>query len=192
MPASWLTDRPAEIVESDGIALQRSNGVDVNELVEAVNDSLEHLRPWMPWAQQPATRESIGAFLHDSDAAWSEGREFQFAIRGDRDLRPDALIGFCGLHNRVGVGALEIGYWVRVGSTRRGVATRAAASLTRSALALDGITRVEIHCDAANARSAAIPPRLGYWLDRVVVQPPEAPGETDRDLIWVIDREVPI
>ena len=45
-----------------------------------------------------------------------------------------------------------------------------------------------IVCDEANVRSAAIPKRLGYTLDRVETRPPEAPGETGRMQIWVRDR----
>jgi RimJ/RimL family protein N-acetyltransferase len=95
------------------------------------------------------------------------------------------------LHDRVGAGGLEIGYWVHVGCTGRGVATVAAAALTRAALALDGVARVEIRCDAANLRSAAIPRRIGFRLDRVEVRSPEEPGETDHHLIWVTESAIP-
>ena len=47
-----------------------------------------------------------------------------------------------------------------------------------------------IVCDEANLRSAAVPQRLGYTLDRVEARAPEAPGETGRMQIWVKDREV--
>jgi RimJ/RimL family protein N-acetyltransferase len=183
-PGSWLHARPAERIEAGGIALQRAGAPDTDEVVEAVNESLEHLRPWMPWARQPATPQSIGDFLGKAGRDWDAGREFQFAVRGPRGDRAHAVIGFIGLHDRVGPGGLEIGYWVHVDCTRRGVATMAAAALTRSALGLGGVSRVEIHCDAANTRSAAIPAKLGFRLDRVVSRSAEAPGETGRLMIW--------
>ncbi len=146
----------------------------------------------MPWAQVPADVASIGAFLRQADVSWEEGREFQFAVHADSRgadeggaelVRP--IIGYCGLHDRLGAGALEIGYWVRSSHTGRGVATAAAAALIRAALAVDGVERVEIHCDAANTKSSAIPPKLGYRLDRIDRRPPEAPGETDQHMVWV-------
>ena len=87
-----------------------------------------------------------------------------------------------------GAGALEIGYWVRVGHLGRGVATAAAGTLTIAALALPEVERVEIRCDAANVRSAAIPPKLGYRLDRIRRRPPTTPGETDEHMVWVRRR----
>jgi RimJ/RimL family protein N-acetyltransferase len=180
-----LTERPAESIRSAAVTLHRAGAEDLDELVEAVNDSRMALRPWMPWAQVPATPESIGNFLEQADRDWERGREFQFTIRGRRGAEPEALIGSCGLHDRVGVGGLEIGYWVRSDCTGRGVATSAASALTAAALGLDGVARVEIRCDAANVRSAAIPPKLGFRLDRIEARPPTAPGETDRHMIWL-------
>ena len=53
---------------------------------------------------------------------------------------------------------------------------------------LPGVNRVEIHCDAANAGSAAVARRLGYRLDRIEEWRPEAPGESGRLMIWVRER----
>lgn len=98
------------------------------------------------------------------------------------------VIGCCGLHARIGTGALEIGYWVRIGYLQRGVATAAAGALTDAALALSEVDRVEIRCGVANSRSASIPPKLGYRMDRIQHRPPTTPGETDQHMIWVLDR----
>jgi RimJ/RimL family protein N-acetyltransferase len=45
--------------------------------------------------------------------------------------------------------------------------------------------RVEIHCDEANVRSAAVPRRLGYRLDRIEDDRVSAPGDLGRSMIWV-------
>jgi RimJ/RimL family protein N-acetyltransferase len=71
------------------------------------------------------------------------------------------IIGCCGLDARVGVGGLEIGYWVHLDHIGRGGATAVAGGLTDAAFRLRGVDRVEFHCDAANLRSAGIPPKLG-------------------------------
>lgn len=183
--AGWLDEHPPELIEMGDRVLVRMTPHHGPALVTAVNASLGHLRPWMPWAQEPATSESIGTFLGNADSQWDSFEEFQYLIR---QTPAGPVIGCCGLHTRVGVGALEIGYWVHVDHIGRGVATAAAGGLTDAALRLRRVERVEIRCDAANARSAAIPSKLGYRLDRIEARPPTTPGETDAHMVWVRDR----
>ena len=90
---------------------------------------------------------------------------------------------------RLGPGALEIGYWLRAGGHRPGHRDRRGARRSptpRSPLA--GVDRVEIHCDEANIRSAAVPRRLGYRLDRIETDTISAPGDLGRSMIWVTRR----
>lgn len=186
----WLSDRPPERIRSGDLRLERSRAGHLDDLLAAVNASRDELRTWMPWAQDPSSMASIGAFLNQAERDWDGGREFQFAMLTGRpdgrpDGRPSGLVGYCGLHARIGRGALEIGYWVRSDCSGHGIAAAAARELTCSALVLEGVDRVEIHCDATNGRSAAIPPRLGFRLDRIEPHPPEAPGQSGRLLVWV-------
>jgi hypothetical protein len=66
------------------------------------------------------------------------------------------------------------------------VVLRRVRAMTRVALALPGAHRAEIHCDQANAASAAIARKLGYRLDRVERCQPGAPGESGRLMVWVM------
>lgn len=179
---AWLDQRPPEQMDAGYFHLTRVTPDDAPALIDAVNASLSHLRPWMPWAQNPATPESIGTFLRGADLQWDGFREFQFVIR---EAPSGPIIGCCGLHTRLGVGALEIGYWVHVDHVGRGVATAGAGALTVAALGLRSVGRVEIHCDAANLRSAAVPAKLGYRLERTEPRPPTTPGETEDQMVWV-------
>lgn len=45
-------------------------------MVEAVNESLAHLGPWMSWVQAPATEVSIGTFLAGAVADFEDGSNF--------------------------------------------------------------------------------------------------------------------
>jgi RimJ/RimL family protein N-acetyltransferase len=188
---TWLDDEPPDAITIGDLTLERLSPARLEELVDAVNSSLDELRPWMPWAQTPATAASIGEFLERADAGWAARTEFQFGMVVGRPGARGWLWGCCGLHDRVGAGGLEIGYWVRTDVAGQGLATAAAGELARTALGLDGVGRVEIHCDETNVRSAAVPPKLGFRLDRVDDRPPEAPGERGRRMIWVRTREDP-
>lgn len=74
-------------------------------------------------------------------------------------------------------------------STGRGYGTAAARALTTAVFRhLPEIDRVEIHCDAANLASAAIPRKLGYTV--VGERAPEivTPADCGRQLLWALTR----
>lgn len=184
-------DRPPEsiAVGDAGIALRRYRVDDLDPLHSAIEESRDHLRPFMPWADQ--AREQTAEFLSRAVADWDVGTNFNFAIAAPaEELDAEEILGGIGLHERGTEASLEIGYWLRASAIGRGVITNAARCLTDAALALDGIESVEIHCDEANLKSAAVPRRLGYVLDRIIERPPTAPGEHGRLMAWV--RRQPI
>jgi RimJ/RimL family protein N-acetyltransferase len=177
---------PPDRLDGGPVVLRRGQPDDATAIAHAVATSLEHLAPWMPWAGPEAADADVQRRrLLESEAAWASGREYEYLIL----TKPDGLLaGGCGLHRRIGPGRIEIGYWVHVAFASRGFATAAARALTAAALALPGIEAVEIHCDAANMASKAIPARLGYRLDRTEDDEIAAPGESGRSMIWVRER----
>jgi RimJ/RimL family protein N-acetyltransferase len=178
-----LTARPPERIAGDGIVLRRPRAEDGDALAAAIRASLEHLRPWMAWADDEATTpERRRDHLERVDRGWEAGTDFAFLVLDAGETR---VVGGSGLHRRIGPGAIEIGYWVHVDHGDRGIATALARALTDAALALPDVDRVEIHCDEANVRSAAVPRRLGYRLDRMEDDEVTAPGEVGRSMIWV-------
>ena len=182
-------DLPPERVDADAVVLRRIRSADAGAVAAAVGASLDHLRPWMPWATpDSADRRSQLTRVAEADEMWESGISYIYSV-----LTADqgTLVGEIGLHRRSGDGSIEIGYWIAGSQARRGFATSAAAAITDVALALPGVSRVEIHCDEANTASAAIPRKLGYRLDRVEERKPEAPGESGRLMIWVRERSDP-
>ena len=177
---------PPDSLSHGQVSLRRWRPDDAAALLAAVIESQEDLRPWMPWADG-YDADSAAGYLRDCDAQWASGSGFSYAITVGGQI-----VGSAGLHNRVGEGGLEIGYWVHSGRTGRGIATDAAAALTQAALALPGIDRVEIYHDAANVASGCIPAKLGYA--RTGERPardlwPAAPAETGTDVVWQITRQ---
>jgi RimJ/RimL family protein N-acetyltransferase len=154
---------------------------------EAVDRSVEHLRPWMPWiAEEPTTLVQREELLSAWSRSWDDGTEFNYGI--DVDGR---IVGCCGLMTRAGPGLLEIGYWVSGDMVGRGIATAAARALTEAALCLDGVETVVIFHDEANTASSRIPEKLGYVREGVARREPEAPGESGVTVRWVIRRPEP-
>jgi RimJ/RimL family protein N-acetyltransferase len=184
--ALMAADRPPEHIEIEdiGVVLRRHRADDLDALHAVIEENRDHLRSFMPWADQ--ARAQTAEFLERAVADWDAGTNFNFLITvapsGDD---PEEILGGTGLHARGEEGSFEIGYWLSQTATGRGVITAAARRLTDIALAMHGVDAVEIHCDEANVKSAAVPRRLGYVLDRIIERPPAAPGEHGRLLAWV-------
>lgn len=171
---------------SRSLLLRRVHAVDAAAIAAAVRVSLDHLRPWMPWATpEAADPRAQLARVAEADDLWESGTDFIYSVLLAEGRM---LVGEIGLHRRPGDGGIEIGYWIDVRHTGRGLGTEAAGALTPVALALPGAPQAEIHCDDANQASAAIPRKLGYRLDRIDDHEPEAPGERGRRMIWVMER----
>jgi RimJ/RimL family protein N-acetyltransferase len=178
-----MPNYPPEVIDLPAGVLTRLRESDGRPIAAAVLASLEYLRPWMPWATFEAARVDVQQDrCREAEKQWDLGGDCQYVLRPEPH---GPVIGSFGLHRRVGSDAIEIGYWMHVDYAGRGYGTAAAAALTDAVLELPDITRVEIHTDEANARSAAIPQRLGYRLDRVDTRLPQAPGECGRLQIWV-------
>src|SRR4051812_20597611 len=108
---------------------------DAEAMEAAYAASREHLRPWMAWASdEPMGVERRRAWVREQlDAEAAGGDRVRGAFVGD------AVVGAGGLHRRIGPDALEVGYWVHVSWTRRGVATAIVAALAGEAFADDRI-----------------------------------------------------
>ena len=125
---------------------------DAEVLSTLVGDNLEHLRPWMPWIEnEPLTLIERRSLI----SLWRSG------YRRDGDLFAGVFlatkcVGSAGLHKRLGVGVLEIGYWIDRGHCGRGFATTAVGLLCDVAFSKSETASVEIHHDQANVISARV------------------------------------
>jgi RimJ/RimL family protein N-acetyltransferase len=173
---------PPERIELPDAVLRPFRVDDADELAHAVGESLEHLRPWMPWADNGSADPGFQRQrLHGVVDQWARGEEYQYGLFDPDETR---VLGSFGLMTRRGRGTLEIGYWVHVDAAGRGHATRATAALTDVALSVRGVKKVLIYTDVENTRSAAIPRKLGYELLRIEDSARTAPSETGEQQVW--------
>ena len=167
------------------LGLRRWRPTDEPALSAAIAASVDHLRPWMPWAAaDPMAAADRVRWIDDVNAEWARGGDVVLGI-----FLADRLIGGTGLHRRAGPDTLEIGYWLHVDHTGCGYATESAAALTDVAFTAPGIEVVEIHHDRADTASRGVPERLGYTMfeERAPTTVP-SPGEERVDCCWRIDR----
>lgn len=178
-------DLPQQVMELGDLTLRRFDGeADLPEYFEVIEESLEHLRPWMPWVSEHSLSRTA-EFLARRQEAWESGREFTYAI-----VLGGAIAGACQLFRREDRpgGGREIGYWLHPAATGRGVATRAARALVDQAFRFPGVDYVEVVHDLANRASGAVPARLGFTEH--LRHPAErlAPAESGQDQVWRLTR----
>jgi RimJ/RimL family protein N-acetyltransferase len=151
---------PPYRIVTERLVIRCWNPADAPLAKEAVDSSREHLRRWMPWADQPPTPvDEHAALLRRFRARFDLDEDYVYGIFAADE--PE-VVGGTGLHTRAGDSAYEIGYWIRASRANQGLATEATAALTRVAFELCGADRVELHIEAGNAASLRIPAKLGY------------------------------
>jgi RimJ/RimL family protein N-acetyltransferase len=178
------TNLPEAIAAEPQLTVCRWTANDASALGAAVEQSREHLLPWMSFASEPplsleARRQQIDAW----ESQWAAGGDCIYGIFVEGEVA-----GGCGLHHRLGPDGLEIGYWLHPRFTGRGVATETARLLTDAAFTVATVRLVEIHHDEANVRSAGVPRRLGYRFLGEFPREPEAPGEVGVEVRWQTTR----
>jgi RimJ/RimL family protein N-acetyltransferase len=133
---------------------------DAQVLDIAIRQSLDHLLPWLLWAQhEPVSPDERLEFLRQTRGNFDLGIEFGYLIF---DQSETLILGGTGLHTRLGKDAREIGYWIHKDHINQGYATEVASALTKVAFEVDHVRRVEIHCSPKNTRSASVPKKLGF------------------------------
>ena len=154
---------------------------DAEALVIAVTESCEHLRPWMPWIKfEPQSVNQREELIRSWNQAWEDRTEFVMGIHLD-----DRIVGGTGIHLRGPANTVEIGYWVHMGYTGRGIASQVSDALTLEAFQLwSEIDTVVIVHDEANIASGKVPARLGFEHVFTGQREPEAPGESGVMYRW--------
>jgi ribosomal-protein-serine acetyltransferase len=161
---------------------------DAQDLFEAVGESREQIRPWMPWWNTHQTIEESRDWIIRRAAAWllREGMD-----TGLWESETGRFAGGIGLivHDW-DAGSFEIGYWLRASATGKGLMTEATKLLANYAFEHLQANRVQIRCDEQNERSAAIPRRLGFVQEGVLRNDGLTPaGELRNTLVFAMTPE---
>jgi RimJ/RimL family protein N-acetyltransferase len=174
---------PPYRIETDRLVLRCYDPEDAPLLKEAIDSSLDHLRPWMPWMKdEPQPLEQKVELLRTFRGQFDLGQNFVYGVFEPDESR---VLGGSGLHPRGGDGSLEIGYFIRADAIGRGLATEVAAVLTRVGIEKCGLVRVDVQVDPANERSLRIPRKLGFVEEGRLRRrlEPHQEGEPRRDSV---------
>jgi ribosomal-protein-serine acetyltransferase len=153
-----------EVDLGDGRSLRGLEDADAEELFALIDANRAHLALWMPFVGQTRSAVDSLAFIRAARRQYEENRGMQLAL-----LQGERIIGVAGFHaidwtRR----STSIGYWIAADQQGAGTMTTAVSALLKQAFAGWKLTRVEIRAGVANARSRAIPERLGFREEGVL------------------------
>jgi ribosomal-protein-serine acetyltransferase len=124
------------------------------------------LRKWLPWVDASVDVDYTRNFIRNSLVRFAE----------DCSLQAGLWIGgdFAGMAGYAGVDWMnhcaEFGYWLAPCYEGRGLITDSCRALLGHAFGDLGLNRVVIRCATDNAKSRAIPQRLGFQEEGVARQ----------------------
>jgi len=155
-----------EQFESERLIIRAPRIRDAAKLNAAVRETIDELRPWMPWAQEMPTIEETRRNLRKARRKYLAGKDFRLNLflKGT-----DTFVGGAGIH-RVDwrVPKVEIGYWIRTPFSRQGYITEAVNAIADFAVKHFGARRIEIRMDDANERSWRVAERCGFELEGIL------------------------
>lgn len=143
---------PTGITLSDGVVTLRPwLRADAEAIFAAISESRAELQRWLPAAGAVASVHQVRNYIELTNDWRGIGQAYDFVIT---DAQTGSVLGGCGLTqiNRNHYFA-NLYYWVRSGSTQRGLARRAIRLAARFGLEGLGLARVEIVVQPENTAS---------------------------------------
>ena len=174
-------------IETERLVIRCYQPADALMMHSAIVGSLDHLRPWIPWArQEPRELDWMLSFIRMFRGQFDLGQD---AVYGIFDKTETEQIGGTGLHNRIGKDAREIGYWINVRHINNGYATEAVRALIRIGFEIENLSRLEIRCVPENWASRRIPQRLGFRHEMTLrANSTDGDGQPADLMVWALNR----
>lgn len=146
-----------------GIEIRLFNLQEAEAIYAEVERGRAYLRRWLPWVDHTHSPEDIREFITRVQAQYdaNQGPQAGVWIEGE-------FAGSVGCHpinwpNR----NCSIGYWIAERHQGRGIITRCCTTLLNYLFDDLRLHRVAIECGTGNARSCAIPQRLGFFREGI-------------------------
>ena len=141
-------------LSNDVVRIRRYCADDIDLLFEAARESTNQMFAWMSWCHPNYTLEESESFVLSREVAWNQKTEYDFAVF---DVESEQFLGGVGLNqfNRDHNFA-NLGYWVRSGQTRRGIATAATVLAAQFGFEDLGLYRIEIVAAVGNTASQRV------------------------------------
>jgi len=153
--------------ETDRLILRMPQIGDGKAVNNAIVRSIDDLKPWLPFAQTLPTPDETEENIRESLANFIRRTALRFLIF---NKETNEFIGTTGFHNiDWEVQKLEMGYWIDSQHSGKGYMVEAIEELTRYAFEGLDMKRVEIRTESENLKSRAVPEKVGFRLEGILV-----------------------
>jgi ribosomal-protein-serine acetyltransferase len=151
----------------NGYALRLLEESDADELFALIDANRAHLERWMPWVEHEHEPADVLPFIRGTRRQIGDNDGMQTAI-----VAPDGrIVGMVGFHSIDWMNRKSsIGYWLARDEQGRGTMTEAVRAHVDHAFVTWRLNRILIQAAVENARSRAIPERLGFREEGVLRQ----------------------
>src|SRR4051812_4058769 len=117
----------------DHVIVRPYRADDDKAIFEAISESRDHLRPWLPFADAHQSVEESRDWIIQQEAKWLLREEMALSIW--ELAAPSNFLGGIGLHPKDwGIRYFEIGYWLRVSAQGKGYLSEAVGLLADFAM----------------------------------------------------------
>jgi RimJ/RimL family protein N-acetyltransferase len=148
------------VLRGEQVLVRPFADADAPGLFEAIEESREHLAPWMPWVHAHRSIDDSLAYIRRSQAQWLLRERLPVGIF---EASSGEVLGGSGLERiQWELRRFEIGYWVRASAEGHGYVQETVKLLTSMAFNVLQANRVDIRMDPRNLRSERVAQRVGY------------------------------
>lgn len=185
--STQISHLPDEIVVDDAIVLRAKSSDMFEAFAVVARENRSHLEGWLPWAANTPDESSVTHyhFAPEKKAA-NETADWDIYVSGQ-------MSGAIGIKTREeNSRILEIGYWLAKNAVGKGIVAKSTETLVDLIFNETDTPAIEIACDKANIKSAAVAVRCGFTLDREVDRTHsqnKAPLETDTGQFYKLTRK---
>lgn len=178
---------PREELLGKRLVLRKHDSNLADTMYEYVDRDRARLRLHLPWVDLTRSAKDEENYIEMTAEAWKNHTLFDYGLFRKDD---GVYMGNAGVHTiRWQERRCEVGYWILSAFEGKGYMSEAVCLLEDEMFRL-GFERIEIRCNSKNERSASIPRRNGYRLEKVI-RKEEAPEDRRDTFVFAKSRDLP-
>lgn len=156
------------IIETERLIIRPPKSGDAKPVNQAINQSLNEISRWMPWASDPRL-ETTEDFIKRGIQSWKEPQPKELPMIIELKSTGE-IISASGFNEKSNfeVPMFETGYWINTEFAGNGFITEAITAITRFAFDHFSAVRVQICAQKENIKSINVAKRVGFIEEAIL------------------------